>query len=372
MTTQKADYYDVLEVERTASADEVKRAFRRLAMQYHPDRNSEPEAEARFKTINEAYEVLSDAEQRANYDRFGHAGLEGGPGSRGFEGFGPFGGFGDIFDAFFGAANQDRRRSPASGADLQVTLGLTFEEAAFGVEKSVTVNRTELCSHCNGLRAEPGTEPLRCPACDGAGEVRRVQRSVFGQFINVAACDRCRGDGWVIPTPCSKCRGSGRERISRTIEVKVPAGVDNGSQIRLTGEGELGSYGGPRGNAYVLLDVAAHAYFERRDDELVLGLNVSFAQAALGDEIEVPTLEGDHKLKIAAGTESGDVLTLRGKGVPHLRGGGRGDLHVQVQVTTPKRLTAEQKDLLRRLDATLSEDGQDGRNLFEKVKDALS
>lgn len=371
MTTRKADYYEILGVSRDAPADELKRAFRRLAMQYHPDRNSEAGAEEKFKEINEAYEVLSDPEKRANYDRFGHEGLEGAFGSRGFEGFSNFGGIGDIFDAFFGAA-QNRRRNPTRGADVQVTLDLSFEEAAFGVEKSVTVNRTELCSHCNGLRAEPGTEPLKCSACDGAGEVRRVQRSVFGQFINVATCDRCRGDGLVIPTPCSKCRGSGRERVSRTLEVRVPAGVDQGSQIRLTGEGELGSYGGPRGNAYVLLRVAPHPVFEREDDDVHLVLNINFAQAALGHEVEVPTLEGGaHKLKLNAGVESGEVLTLKGKGVPHLRSNGRGDMHVHVQVTTPRHLSAAQKKLLQQLGETLDAPGNGARGIFEKVKDAL-
>jgi molecular chaperone DnaJ len=291
-------------------------------------------------------------------------------GSRGFDGFGPFGGFGDIFDAFFGAASQTRRRAPTRGADLQVAIELTFEEAAFGATKQVVVNRTELCSRCEGLRAEPGTEPQRCPVCEGLGEVRRVQRSVFGQFINVTACDRCRGEGWTIPTPCSKCRGTGRERVSRTLEVKVPAGVDNGSQIRLTGEGELGSYGGPRGSTYVILRVAPHPLFERIEDDLHFRLNINFAQAALGDELEVPTLEGDHKLKIAAGIQSGEVLTLRNKGVAHLRGGGRGDLHVHVQVTTPRKLSTDQKKLLQQLSESLEND-EGGRGLFEKVKDAL-
>jgi molecular chaperone DnaJ len=372
MATQKADYYDLLGVAKDATADDIKRAFRRLAMQYHPDRNAEPGAEERFKEINEAYEVLSDPERRANYDRFGHAGLDGAFGSRGFDGFGPFGGFGDIFDAFFGAANQTRRRAPARGADIQVRVDLTFEDAAFGTTKSVLVNRTELCTRCNGLRAEPGTEPVRCPTCDGTGEVRRVQRSVFGQFINVSTCDRCRGDGLVIPTPCTHCRGSGRERIARTLEVKIPAGVDDGSQIRLTGEGELGAYGGPRGNCYVVLQVAEHPYFERDEDDLRLQLNVSFAQAALGDEIEIPTLDGTHKLKVAAGTESGEVITLRGKGIQHLRGGGKGDLHVHVQVTTPKKLSSEQKKLLQRLQETLDESQGNGKNLFDKVKDAFA
>jgi molecular chaperone DnaJ len=370
MATQKADYYETLGVGRDASADEVKRAFRRLAMEFHPDRNSEPGAEAKFKEINEAYEVLSDQERRATYDRFGHAGLDGNMGSRGFDGFGPFGGFGDIFDAFFGAASQTRRRAPTRGADLQVAIDLTFEESAFGTSKQVHVNRTELCSHCEGLRAKPGTEPVRCTMCEGLGEVRRVQRSVFGQFINVTACDRCRGEGWTIPTPCSKCRGTGRERVARTLEVKVPAGVDNGSQIRLTGEGELGTYGGPRGSTYVILRVAQHPLFERVEDDLHLQLNINFAQAALGDEVEIPTLEGEHKLKIAAGTQSGEVMTLRNKGIVHLRGGGRGDFHVHVQVTTPRKLSSDQKKLLQQLSESLEHD-EGGKNIFEKVKDAF-
>jgi molecular chaperone DnaJ len=382
--TTKADYYTVLEVQRDASADEVKRAFRRLAMQYHPDRNSEPGAEARFKEINEAYEVLSDPERRATYDRFGHAGLDGQMGgSRGFEGFGPFGGFGDIFDAFFGAATQARRRAPSRGADLQVGLELSFEEAAFGTAKSIIINRTELCTTCNGLRAEPGTEPERCATCEGTGEVRRVQRSVFGQFINVGVCDRCRGEGLIVKSPCKHCRGTGRERVTRTIEVKVPAGVDNGSQVRLTGEGELGSYGGPRGSTYVVLNVGDHKVFERYEDDLHVQLNLSFAQAALGDEVHVPVLEppaeGDTKaardttqtLQIKAGTESGEVITIRGKGVPHLRASGRGDLHVHVQVRTPKKLSKEQKDLLEKLAKTMDEGSSGGKGIFEKIKDAL-
>ena len=371
MATQKADYYDTLGLARSAGADEVKRAFRRLAMQYHPDRNAEPGAEERFKEINEAYEVLSDSEKRSAYDRFGHAGMEGAFGARGFEGFGPFGGFGDIFDAFFGAA-QTRRRTPRRGADIQVRLDLTFEEAAFGVARQVHLNRTELCSRCNGLRAEPGTEPQKCPTCDGTGEVRRVQRSVFGQFINVTSCDRCRGDGLIIPTPCTNCRASGRERVSRDIEIKVPAGVDSGSQIRLTNEGELGSYGGPRGNAYVVLNVQPHPIFERDEDDLLLALNINFAQAALGDELDVPTLEGDHKIKIEPGTQSGEIITLRNKGIPHLRGGGRGDLLIHFQVTTPKKLSGQQKELLRQLAGTL--DGaapSEPKGILNKVKDAL-
>ena len=371
MATQKTDYYESLGIARDAAPDEIKRAFRRLAMEFHPDRNSEPGAEARFKEINEAYEVLSDPEKRGTYDRFGHAGLDGAfSNSRGFEGFGPFGGFGDIFDAFFGAASQQRRRTPTRGADLQVAIDLTFEESAFGASKTVTINRTELCSQCDGLRAEPGTEPERCPACEGLGEVRRAQRSVFGQFINVTACDRCRGEGWIIPKPCTKCRGTGRERVTRSLEVNVPAGVDNGSQIRLTGEGELGSNGGPRGSCYVVLRVGEHPIFERVEDDLHVQLNISFAQAALGDELLAPTLEGEEKIKIAAGVESGEAITLRNKGIARLRGGGRGNLYFHVQVTTPKKLSGEQKKLLEQLSQSLEKDN--GNNsLFEKVRGAF-
>ncbi len=371
MATQKTDYYETLSVARDAAPDEIKRAFRRLAMEFHPDRNSEPGAEARFKEINEAYEVLSDSEKRGTYDRFGHAGLDGASSnSRGFEGFGPFGGFGDIFDAFFGAASQQRRRTPTRGADLQVAIDLTFEESAFGTSKTVTINRTELCSQCDGLRAEPGTEPERCSACEGLGEVRRAQRSVFGQFINVTACDRCRGEGWIIPKPCTKCRGTGRERVTRSIEVNVPAGVDNGSQIRLTGEGELGSNGGPRGSCYVVLRVGEHSIFERVEDDLHVQLNISFAQAALGDELLAPTLEGKEKIKIAAGVESGEVISLRNKGVARLRGGGRGNLYFHVQVTTPKKLSGEQKKLLEQLSQSLEKDNGEN-SLFEKVRGAF-
>jgi molecular chaperone DnaJ len=373
MATQKADYYETLDVPRNATQDDIKRAFRRLAMQYHPDRNSEEGAEARFKEINEAYEILSDPERRSNYDRFGHAGLEGSFSSRGFEGFGPFGSFGDIFDAFFGAATQARKRAPTRGADLQAVVELTFEEAAFGATKPITINRTELCSKCQGLRAEPGTEPQRCPTCEGAGEVRRVQRSVFGQFINVTACDRCRGEGLIIPTPCSSCKGSGRERFTRTIEVQIPAGVDNGSQIRLSGEGELGSFGGPRGNVYVLLDVDSHEFFEREEDDIHLQLNINFAQAALGDDIDVPTLEGaTQKVQVKAGVQSGEVMTLRGKGINHLRGNGRGDMHIHIQVETPRKLNSEQKKLLQQLAESMGEDEGGGKGLFARVKDALS
>src|SRR5258708_941556 len=277
MATQQQDYYEVLGITRTATPEEIKKAFRRLAMQYHPDRNKEPEAETRFKEINEAFEVLSDPEKRSAYDRFGHAGLnqQGGPG---FEGFGNFGGFGDIFDAFFGGGAR-QRRGPSRGADLRYNLTLAFEEAIFGVTKEIEVSRTEQCAFCGGLGAEPGSKPERCPSCNGSGEIRRVQQSIFGQFVNVTQCDRCHGEGRVISSPCTHCRGTGRERKSRNLEVKIPPGVDNGQQLRLSNEGEAGVQGGPPGNLYVLLQVSEHERFKRDEDDIIYDLPINFAQA---------------------------------------------------------------------------------------------
>jgi len=365
----KLDYYDVLGLPRNAGHDEIKRAFRRLAMKYHPDKNREPGAEERFKEINEAYEVLSDPEKRAMYDRFGHAGAES-PFARAFEGF-DIGGFGDIFDAFFGGTG--RRRQPQRGADLHYRLALTFEEAVFGCEKEIEVSRSEPCSVCNGLRAEPGTEPRRCPVCNGSGEIRRAQRSIFGQFINVTTCDRCGGEGRVVDKPCHQCRGSGREIRKRKLQVRIPAGVESGSQIRISGEGEMGLYGGGRGNVYIALAVKEHPLFHRDGDHILLDLDVSFAQAALGDDVQVPTLDGEKPLKIPAGTQSGQVFVLKKHGVPHVRGGGRGDMVVRVNVVTPTHLTDEQKRLLKELDESLRVHGHgsDGKGFMGKVKETF-
>ena len=374
-TEQKQDYYDVLGVARGASAEEMKKAFRRLAMQFHPDRNQEAGAEARFKEVNEAYEVLSDPEKRALYDRFGHAATQGGADgfARGFEGFG-FGGLGDIFDAFFGGAQGRTQRGPARGADARRSMTLTFSEAVFGVDKEFDIQSAELCSVCNGLRAEPGTEPERCAQCGGSGEVRRAQQSIFGQFVNVAMCDKCRGEGRVVTHPCKNCRGIGREKRKRRLSVKIPAGVDDGSQMRLTGEGELGNHGGPRGNLYLQLNVKPHEVFRRDEDDLILDLDLNIAQVGLGDEVDVPTIDGDpHELRIPAGTQTGETFVVRGKGVPHLRGGGRGDMIVHVIVTTPKSPTKEQKELLKQLAASMGTPvkPQEDRGIMGKLKDAL-
>ncbi len=376
MTTErKQDYYDVLGVPRGAGQDDIKKAFRRLAMQYHPDRNKEPGAEARFKEASEAYEVLSDPERRAMYDRFGHAAAQGGAEgfARGFEGFG-FGGLGDIFDAFFGGQGGRTQRGPQRGADIRRSINIAFEEAVFGAEKEFEVQTAELCSVCNGVRSEPGTEPQRCTQCNGSGEVRRVQQSIFGQFVNVAPCDRCRGEGRIITTPCKNCRGTGREKKKRKLSVKIPAGVDQGSQMRLSSEGEIGTNGGPRGNLYLQIGVKEHAVFRRDDDDLLLDLELNFAQAALGDEIEVPTIDGEpHTLRVPAGTQSGELFVVRGKGVPHLRGGGRGDMIARAQVLTPKSLSKEQKDLLKQLAQSMGSEvkPQEDRGFMGKIKGAL-
>lgn len=371
MTTQQRDFYEVLGVARSASQEEIKKAFRRLAMQFHPDRNRDPGAEARFKEINEAFEVLSDPEKRSAYDRFGRAGL-GQQGGAGFEGFSGFGGFGDIFDAFFGG-NARQRRGPARGADLRFNLSLTFEEAIFGAEKEIEVSRTEQCALCGGSGAEPGSKPERCPSCNGSGEIRRVQQSIFGQFVNVTACDRCHGEGRIITSPCAECKGSGRERKTRKLQVKIPPGVDNGQQLRLSSEGEAGAGGGPAGNLYVLLQVREHEFFKRDEDDIILDLPINFAQAALGDELKVPTIDGEATLKIPAGTQAGRIFEIKDKGVPHLRGGGRGDQVVRIRVVTPTELTPEQKRLFKDLAASLGTAvlPHEEKGFFDRIRDAF-
>jgi molecular chaperone DnaJ len=369
----KRDYYDVLGVGRSASQDEIKKAYRRLARQYHPDVNKSPDAEAKFKDINEAYEVLSDQEKRATYDRFGHAGVQGRWGDFGDFGFG-FGDFSDIFGDLFGFGPRTRaRRAPRRGADLRYDLAISFEEAVFGCEKELEIPRYETCPRCRGSGAEPGTSPIRCPQCNGTGEVRRTQQSILGSFINVSTCPRCQGEGEIVNTPCTECRGQKRVRVTRTISVKVPAGVDNGTKIRLAGEGEPGTRGGPPGNLYVVLSVKPHRYFRRQDNNIILELAINVAQAALGDEVMVPTLEDEEKLVIPAGTQTGKVFRLRGKGVPYLRRNGRGDQLVIVQVAVPTDLSDEQKELFKDLAKTLGKEviPQQEKSFFEKMMDFL-
>jgi molecular chaperone DnaJ len=377
MPTGQRDYYEVLGVERSADEKDLKRAYRKLAMEFHPDRNQAPDAEQKFKEITRAYEVLSDPEMKARYDRFGHAGVEGNGagGPQGFDGFQNFEGFGDIFDAFFGGNQRGgrRRRGPARGSDLRYNLRITFEEAVFGVEKEIEFQRMERCDRCTGKGAEPGSDLTTCPDCNGSGEIRRAQQSIFGQFVNVSPCAKCQGEGRVITNPCTKCRGSGRERSTRHITVKIPAGVDDGAQIRLSGEGEAGAHGGEQGNLYVVLGVTAHPKFERVEDHILFELPVNVAQAALGAKVTIPTLEGDSDFDIPAGTQSGEDFVLRGKGVPHLRGGGRGDMVVRVTAVIPESLSDEQRELLQRLAETMGTPTlpKKGKGFFERLRDAV-
>jgi len=370
--TSKRDYYEVLGVSRNASAEQIKKAFRQLAMKYHPDRNREDGAEARFKEIGEAYEVLSDSEKRAAYDRYGLAGLQGFEAGRPFEGF-DFGGFGDIFDAFFGGTTARRARESQRGADRRVDIEIDFEEAAFGCEKEIEVTRHERCSRCGGNRAEPGSQMARCPSCDGSGHVQRISRNFFGQFVNIATCSQCRGEGRIISEPCKDCKGAGRLRASRTLLVKVPAGVGDGSQMRLSGEGDVGANGGGPGHLYVSISVRPHPEFQRDEDDLVYDLELNLAQAALGCEADVPTLDRKpHTLKVPPGTQSGRVFVLRGKGVPHLHGSGRGDLLVRVGVAVPTELSDDQRELLLKLAESFGTPlSDDEKGILGKIKDAL-
>ncbi len=347
----KRDYYEVLGIDRNATDEEIKRAFRKLAFKYHPDHNHDDKTGERFKEVNEAYEVLSDRDKRAAYDRFGHGGAEGLFG-RGFEGFN-FGGFGDIFDAFFGGAAA-ARQAPQRGADLSYRITITFEEAALGCEREVTISRTENCSLCQGVGCKPGSSPTRCPNCNGTGQVRRVQQSLFGRFTHTTACEQCQGEGRIITEPCPQCRGTGKEKRKRNILVKIPAGVDNGSQMRLSGEGEAGTRGGSPGNLYITLSVKKHEFFTRYNDDILYELPINFAQAALGTEVEVPTLGSKTKLKVPAGSQTGQVFRLKGQGIAHLRGRGRGDQLVRLFVVTPDSLTEKQHQLLRELGDSLS------------------
>ena len=392
MATQR-DYYEVLGVARGATDDEVKRAYRRLAQQWHPDVNTEPGADARFKEIAEAYQVLSDPQRRQAYDMFGRAGV-GGP-DLGGEGYGPFagfGGFGDLFDAFFGgqATGGMRRARTPSGADLRYDLRLSFAEAISGVEKEIDFSSLVRCETCAGSGAEPGTSPITCPTCGGSGELRQVRSTMLGQMINVTMCDRCRGLGKIVETPCRTCRGDGRVERKRTLRVSIPAGIDEGHQVRLSGEGEAAPRGGTPGNLYVVVHVEPHPQLRRQDTELYFELPLSITEAALGTSVTVPTADGEEPIEIKPGTQPGSEIRLRGRGVPHLRRSGmRGDLHVLVDVRVPTRLSARQRELLEQLaeesgerETSEAEVGADGKppvrrrrrkpGLRDRLKDAIS
>jgi len=365
----KRDYYEVIGLGREANSDEVRKAYRRLARQYHPDVNSDPDAGDRFKEINEAYEVLSDREKRAAYDRFGHAGVEGSLG-----GFSGFPDFNDIFESFFGSfAGTRTQTGPRPGEDLHASLTLSFEEAVFGVEKELEVEQLVTCPTCDGSGAEPGSHPIRCAECGGTGRVRRVRSSIFGSFVNASTCRRCNGTGQVISNPCHECRGQQRVRARKRIKVTVPPGVDSSTRIRLAGEGNAGMDSGPPGFLYVLLSVKPHRYFKRKANDIYLTININVAQAALGDEITIPTLDGEAKLTIPASTQTGQTFRLKDYGVPYLRHNGRGDELVTVFVATPTKLSAEQKGLLRELGKTMGREPipQEERGFVDKLKDAF-
>jgi molecular chaperone DnaJ len=344
----KRDYYEVLGIDRDASDEEIRRAFRRLAFKYHPDHNRDEQAAEEFKEVNEAYEVLSDPDKRAAYNRFGHGGVEG-FWEQGLD----FGGFGDIFEAFFGGVAAASRRGPQRGADLNYSITTTFEEAALGCEKEISILRTENCSRCQGTGAKPGSQPKKCASCNGSGQVRRVHQSLFGRFAHTATCQQCQGSGRIITDPCPQCHGSGREKCQRKITVNIPAGVDHGTYINLKGEGEAGIRGGSPGNLYVTLSVKEHEFFSRHNDDILYELPIDFVQATLGTEVEVPTLNGKAKLKIPAGSQSGQVFRLKKQGVPHLHRNGRGDQLVTLFVATPQSLTSKQKRLLKELGDSL-------------------
>lgn len=365
------DYYDVLGVPRTATADDLKAAFRKQARQFHPDVNKSPDAEEKFKEINEAYAVLSDAEKRAAYDRYGHAGVRNMGGAPDFTTVDFSDIFGDLF-GFGGFGRSASRNAPRRGADLQIREELTFEEAVFGIEREIEITRDEMCSTCGGSGSKPGTTPARCSQCNGTGEVRQVRQTILGSMVQVATCPACRGQGEIISAPCATCNGRGLERRTRKKLINIPPGVDNGTQIRLGGEGQPGENGGPNGNLYILIQVRPHKYFRRREFDILMDLNINVAQATLGADVQVDTVDGPTMLRIPAGTQAGKVLQLKGKGVPRLRGGGRGDQKVIINVGIPTHLTPEQRVMFEKLAKSLgSEVLPQERGILDWLKETL-
>lgn len=376
MPEEKKDYYEILGVSRDADETELKKAYRRLAKKYHPDMNpNDKEAEAKFKEINEAYAVLSDPQKRKQYDMYGHAGLNG----NGFEGFGGFGGFDfgfeDIFDTFFGGSpfgrsSARKRSAPQRGADLKYSLEISFNEAAFGTTKDITISRMQLCHVCGGSGSKPGTSPKVCSHCNGTGEVRHVQATPFGQIVNMRVCEVCRGEGTIITDPCSECHGNGRVKKTSRISINIPAGIDDGQTISLRGEGEPGIKGGPPGDLYVTIRVKPHPIFKREGYDVICEIPITFTQAALGAELDIPTLEGTMKYTIPEGTQTGTVFRLKNKGIKHLRSNAKGDQIIKVHVEVPTKLSARQKELLKEF-AEISGDEvfQQRKNFFKKMKD---
>jgi len=378
---EKKDYYEVLGVPKDSSEKDIKGAYRKLAMKYHPDRSEEPDAEEKFKELSEAYAVLSDPEKRQKYDQFGHAGINSQYSQedlfrgvnfedllRGF-GFGGGGGRGggeSIFDMFFGGGG--RSRGPARGRDLRYDIQITLEQAATGLESTIEVPRTENCSTCRGSGAKPGTSPTVCSNCHGSGQITRAQNTPFGQMVTSSACPKCGGRGQIIVNPCGDCGGTGRVRKSRKINIKIPPGVEDGQHLKLRAQGDAGAQGAESGDLYVIINVMPHPKFQRVDSDLLLESSISFTQAALGAELEVPTLSGRAKIKVPAGTQTGTIFRLRGKGMPRLQGIGAGDLHVKVKIKTPTTLTERQKQLL---EALAAESGEKKKKQTEKEKSII-
>lgn len=366
----KRDYYEVLGVDKDASPEEIKKSFRKLAREYHPDVNKSANAEEKFKEVKAAYDVLSDDQKRMTYDQFGHVDP-----NQGMGGGADAGGFGDIFDMFFGGGGGGSRRNPNApqrGNDLQYSMTIEFKEAIFGKELDITIPRTENCDKCHGSGAKAGTKPENCVTCKGTGQQEVIQNTAFGRIVNRRVCSSCNGQGQLIKEKCGECHGAGKVKKQRKIHVKIPAGVDEGAQLRVSGEGEPGTKGGPAGDLYIVLRVKAHDFFVREGDDIYCEVPLTFVQAALGDEIEIPTLTEKVKLKIPAGTQTSTYFRLKGKGVPRLRGFGQGDQQVKVIVMTPTNLNDDQKDLLRQFSKISKEDtNEHHESIFDKMKKAF-
>ena len=373
----KRDYYEVLGVQKGASDDEIKKAYRKLAKQYHPDLNKDnPDAEAKFKEAAEAYDVLSDSEKRSRYDQFGHAGVDPNQGFGGGGGFGGFGGFdmGDIFESFFGGGfgggGRSRRNGPVRGDDIQQAVELTFEEAAFGCKRKVNIIRAENCEECGGSGAKKGTSPVTCSKCGGTGQMRTVQNTPFGQFASTTTCNACGGRGSKITDPCPKCNGSGHIRKSRELEVNIPAGIDHGQTVSVRGQGEAGLRGGPAGDLLITVYVKKNNVFTRDGNNVHIEVPITFVQATLGCEIEIPTIDGKVTQKIPEGTQHGTKFRLKEKGIPSIRNGARGDQYVRIVVEVPKNLSSRQREILEEFAKESNEKNYNQRKKFsEKIKD---
>ncbi|KZX10249.1 molecular chaperone DnaJ [Methanobrevibacter filiformis] len=377
---EKRDYYEVLGVEKEANEKEIKKAYRKLAMKYHPDVSEEEEATEKFKEISEAYAVLSDEDKKQKYDQFGHAGMDGFSTEDIFRNanfddiFSGFGGFdvGNIFD-MFGFGGGSRRRGSQRGSDIQREVSITLEEAASGVEKEIRVRRYTTCPRCNGSKSEPGSSPETCRTCNGTGQVKQVHNTILGQMMNVTTCRECNGEGVIITDPCTECNGKGRVQEETNIDIKIPAGVEEGSRLRVPGAGNAGEKNAGYGDLYVRIYIKQHKFFEREGPNLYLDKQISFVQASLGDKIDVPTIDGEVELKIPEGTQSDSVFRLRGQGMPYLHGSGKGNLYVTVQVVVPQKLNVQQKELLEEFASISGEEiNKYEKGFFDKVKDAIN